>query len=72
MRIQEEKLGLKEVAFKEPNKKKRKHRSFDYSSYESDVEEAKFVRNLKSGIHKYRGKLPFNFFYYERIVHFSS
>jgi hypothetical protein len=34
-------------------------RSSDFSSYESGTEEAQFVRNLKGGLGKYKGKLPF-------------
>jgi hypothetical protein len=34
-------------------------RSGDCSSYESRTKEAQFVRNLKGGPDKYKGKLPF-------------
>jgi hypothetical protein len=37
-------------------------RSSDYSSCESRIEEAQFVRNIKGGPNKYNGKLPFKCF----------
>jgi hypothetical protein len=47
-------------------------RSGDCSSCESGTEEAQFVRNLKGGPGKYKGKLPFKCFNCGRIGHFVA
>jgi hypothetical protein len=42
----------------------------DNSDSESDVEEANFVRKLKRGSGKYKGKLPFKCFNCGEVGHF--
>jgi hypothetical protein len=37
-----------------------------------DEEEAKFIKKLKKLSEKYKGKLPFKYFNYGKIGHFSS
>jgi hypothetical protein len=60
MRIEKEKPSKRELFFKATKKMKNKeHKSRDCSSFESDTEEANFVRKLKKGSGKYKAKFPF-------------
>ena len=77
MRIEKEDLAGKEVAFKVTNKRrtsKEKPKSeYNSDDDESDNEEdANFVRKLKRGTGKYKGKLPLKCFECGRIGHFAS
>ena len=76
MRTKQEDPSDKEAAFKVSTKKgtrkpnpKSEHSNDDESDNE---EEAKFVRKLKKGIGKYKGKLPLKCFECGRIGHFAS
>jgi len=60
---------IKELAFKENKKPKEEH---DDSCCESNEEEANFLRKLKRGSRKYKGKLPFKFFKCGRVGHYAS
>jgi len=76
MRTEQEDPSGKEAAFKASNQKgtsKQKSKS-KYSNHdESDSEEeANFVRNLRRGTCKYKGKLPLKCFKCGRIGHFAS
>jgi len=77
MRIEQEDPIGKEAAFKVPNKR-RTSKQKPKSEYNSDddesdnEEEANFVRKLKRGIGKYKGKLPLKCFECGRIGHFAS
>jgi hypothetical protein len=73
MRIEKEGSSKKEVALKASKKAKNKeHKSSDYSNCELDVEKAYFVRKLKHGSGKYKGKLPFKCLNYGNIGHFAT
>ena len=62
MNIGKEKSTTREASFKE-----------DKNTYsEMDVIEEKFVRRLKKGSNKYKGKMPFKCFNYGKIGHFAS
>ncbi|XP_059067536.1 uncharacterized protein LOC131858341 [Cryptomeria japonica] len=52
--------------------KKGKEVASSVDDEESDVVEANFVRKLKKGLGKYRGKLHFKFFDYGKIGHFVA
>ena len=58
---------------KKPSKPKRTKtkecKSSDNSYSESDEEEVNFVRKLKRGLRKYKGKIPFKFFNYGEVGH---
>ena len=77
MRIEQEDPTRKEATFKVTNKRrtiKQKQKS-EYNSDDDDFdneEEANFVRKLKRGIGKYKGKLPLKCFECARIGHFAS
>ena len=64
----------KEAAFKaaKKNKKKVEAETNNHDDSEEDKEEANFVKNLKKGTGKYKGKLPLKGFGCGRIGHFSS
>ena len=76
MRIEKEDLAGKEAAFKVTNKRrtiKQKSKTVYNSDDDSDnEEEVNFVRKLKRGTVRYKGKLPFKCFECGRIVHFAS
>ena len=76
MRTKQEDPSGKEAAFKASNQKKtsKPRPKLEYSNNdESDSEEkANFVRKLKRGMGKYKGKLPLICFECGRIGHFSS
>ena len=76
MRTEQEDPSRKEVDFKASNQKgtsKQKSKS-EYSNYDDsdNEEEANFVRKLRRGTRKYKGKLPLKCFECGRIGHFSS
>ena len=54
------------------NKKKVEAETSNHDDSEEDKEEANFVKNLKKGTGKYKGKLPLKWFGCGRIGHFSS
>jgi hypothetical protein len=62
MRIVKYKPTSREASFKEDKNE----------DSEPDEIEAKFVKKLKKGSGKYKGKLPFKCFNYGRIVHFAN
>jgi hypothetical protein len=63
----------KEASFKATNKTRNKEHKVEQNiGDESDEEEANFVRNLKRGTGKYKGKLPFKCFNYVRIGHYDK
>ena len=74
MRIEQEDPSGKEAAFKSSNQKRTsKPRPKSEYNDESDCEkEANFVRKLKRGTGKYKGKLPLKCFECGRIGHFAS
>ena len=76
MRIEQEKPSWKEAAFKVSKKTKKNNlnsKSFSTcSEYSDDEEEANFVRKLKQGTNKFKGKLPFKCLKCGRIGHFAS
>ena len=62
MRISKDKSTTREASFKADNN----------TDSEMDMIEAKFVRRLKKGSGKYKGKIPFKCFNYGKIDHFAS
>jgi hypothetical protein len=71
MRTEKENPSKKEETFKASKKTKNKeHESSDSFDNESDAEEAHFVRKLKKGSGKYKGKLPFKCFNCGKVGHF--
>ena len=76
MRTEQEDLAGKEATFKASNKRgtsNPKTKSKDSNNDESDnKKEANFVRKLKRGIAKYKGKLPLICFECGKIGHFAS
>jgi hypothetical protein len=62
MRIVKDKPTSREASFKED----------ENEDSEPDEIEAKFVKRLKKGSGKYKGKLPFKCFNYGRIGHFAN
>jgi hypothetical protein len=63
MRIVKDKPTSREASFKVDKKE---------DSEPDEIEEAKFVKRLKKGLGKYKGKLPFKCFKYGKIGHFSN
>ena len=62
-----------EEAFKDSNgTKKKEYRSCESSTDNSDEEEKNFIRKLKKGSRKYKGKLHFKCFDCGRIGNFAS
>jgi hypothetical protein len=76
MRIEnnkEDNPSNKEAYFKSSKKTKTKeHNSGDNSDSESDEEEVNFVRKLKRGLGKYKGKIPFKCFNCGEVGNFDS
>jgi hypothetical protein len=78
MRIEQENLDVKEVAFKAPKRsKKKKKEQEEYSSssdvLEDDEEVANFVKRLNKGTNgRHRVKLPLICFNFDGIGHFSN
>ena len=76
MRTEHEKPSRKEAAFKVSKKTKKNNQtpkscsSCSEDSYDED--ESNFVRKLKRGTDKFKGKLPFKCFNCGKIGHFSS
>jgi len=71
MRIEKENPSNKEANLKSSKKtKKKEHESRDNFDNESYVMEAHFVRKLKKGSRKYKGKIPFKCFNCGKVVHF--
>jgi len=68
MRIPKGKATNREAYFEAKNPIEEKERSCSIS----DEEEAKFVRRLKKGIGKYKGKIPFKCFICGRVGHYAS
>ena len=62
MRIGKDKSTTREASFKADKN----------TDSEMDVTEEKFVRRLKKGSSKYKGKIPFKCFNCGKIGHFSS
>ena len=62
MRISKDKYTTREASFKQDKK----------TDSEMDVIEVNFVRRLKKGSGKYKGKIPFKCFNYGKIGHFAS
>jgi hypothetical protein len=61
------------IASKKTRKYKPRSKPCSNNSDDSDnKEEANFVRTLKRGIDKYKGKIPFKCFNCGRVGHFSS
>jgi hypothetical protein len=52
--------------------KNKEHKSSYCFSYESNAEEAHFMRKLKKGSRKYEGNIPFKFFNCGKVGHFSN
>ncbi|XP_059078228.1 uncharacterized protein LOC131876769 [Cryptomeria japonica] len=73
MRTNVESSSKKEKAFKDSNRNKEKERvSSESSKEESKCETTHFVRKLKRGFGKYKGKLPLKCFNHGKIGHFAS
>ena len=76
MRTKQEDPSGKEAAFKASNQKKtsKPRPKSEYSNNDEfdSKEESNFVRKLKWGTYKYKGKLPLKCFECGRISHFSS
>ena len=75
MRTKLEKTFRREATFKASRKikkNKQKSKSSSSSSEDSDDEVANFVRKMKRGTNKYKGKLPFKCFNCGKIGHFAS
>ena len=78
MRTEKENMTRREATFKASKKtryNKKKSKSCSCSSCSDDSyyeEEENFVRKLKRGARKYKGKLPFKYFNCGKIGHFAS
>jgi len=74
MRTSNENPSNKEATFKvaKKDKKKVETKTNNHEDLEEDMEEANFVKNLKRGAGKYKGKLPLKCFNCGRIGHFAS
>ncbi|KAH9293136.1 hypothetical protein KI387_041660 [Taxus chinensis] len=73
MRTESNRPSKKEAAFKVSKKEKIKEpESNENSSSEEDDKEALFIRKLKKGSGKYKGKLPFKCFNCGKIGHFAA
>ena len=74
MRTSSENPSRKEETFKASKRDKKKVETeiSNHEDSEEDVEEANFVKNLRRGSGKYKGKLPLKCFDCGRIGHFAS
>jgi hypothetical protein len=74
MRTSNENPSNKEATFKAAKKdmKKVEIETSNHEDSEEDMEEANFVKNLKRGTGKYKGKLPLRCFNCGRIGNFAS
>jgi hypothetical protein len=52
--------------------KNKENKSRNCSSCELDTKEENFVRKLKKGSGKYKGKFPFKFFNYGKVGYFAA
>jgi hypothetical protein len=71
MRTKKENSAWKEENFKE-SKKIKGHKLYDFYIHELDIEEAQYVRKLKRGSRKHKGKLPFICFNCGRVGNFAT
>lgn len=68
MRIEKENPSRKEATFKASKEtKKKEHKPSESSIDESEEEKVNFIRKLKKGLGKYKGKLPCKLFNCGRI-----
>lgn len=73
MRTEKEKSLKREATFKASKKTKNKEpESSDSSNDEFDTKKSHFVRKIKKGFGKYKGKLPFKCFNCCEIGHFAA
>jgi hypothetical protein len=73
MRTGNDKSGKDETTFKSSKTKMRQEKETnDKLSDISYVQETNFIKKLKKGFGKYKGKLPFKCFNCGRIGHFSN
>jgi hypothetical protein len=73
MRTEQEKSSKRETTFKASKEtKNHEHVPNENHSDISDEEEANFIRKLKKGSGKYKGKLPLKCFNCGKVGHFSS
>ena len=73
MRIEKEKPYKREATFKASNKMNNKeNKSSNFSSFELDAEEETFLRKIKKGYGKYKGKLSFKCFNCGKVGHFVA
>jgi hypothetical protein len=74
MRTSGENSSRKEATFKAAKKDKKKveAETNNYEDSKEDMEEANFVKNMKKGTGKYKGKLPLKYFGCGRIGNFAS
>jgi hypothetical protein len=61
-----------EASFKASNKTRNKGHKEHETSHDDEQEEANFVRKIKKGTGRYKGKLPFKFFNCGRIGHYAK
>jgi hypothetical protein len=71
MRTRNGKSSKNETTFKASKMRQEKNTN-DELSYISDEETAKFIKKLKKGIGKYKGKIPLICFNYGKIGHFAN
>jgi hypothetical protein len=73
LRLGHENLPQGEASFKMLKKtKNQKKKPQSIHHEESDVEEANFIKKIKKGSGKYKGKLSFKCFNCGKVVHFAS
>jgi hypothetical protein len=73
MRTGKEKSTKRETTFKASKEtKNHEHVPNENNSYILYEEEANFIRKLKKGSGKYKGKLPLKYFNYGKVGHFPS
>jgi len=73
MRIELDKPTKKETTFQaSKNKNIEEYKTSDSWDSELDEEEANFVRKIKRGLGKHKGKVPFICFNYGKVGKFSS
>jgi hypothetical protein len=73
MITRQEKSSKRETTFKASKEtRNNKHVPNENHSDISDEEDANFIRKLKKGSRKYKGKLPFKCFNCEKIGHFAN
>jgi hypothetical protein len=73
MRTKKEKPLKREAPFKSSkNIRNKEKKSSDCCSYELDAKEGSFVRKIKKGSGKYKGKFPFKLFNCGKVGHFAT